>query len=396
MEVVELINIEGQEDDESKYLTTKLVLDWRFRDSDGFQLEEGEDGKAVNTERCWQRRSRLVAREYKTVEKRDDVFSPATSPALTEIIPMLCLAFNWSIWSVDVKDAFLQVPQKIKVLCRIPSEAEAIVAKMLGVEIDSLKHFRWKLKRVLPGQRDAALLWSDFCDDLLKNEGLERSTANPALYRLVVIIDGRKVIRAVCIVHVDDLQLAGIVEVVVPLLERLQKKVKLQVEGPFLTPEEREAGYSLQHVRFLKRKYTLEDHELRISIDPKYVKKLTEVLQLDKKQSRKPKQTPCASSSSEPDNSAALPPAEAATHRSAVGMLLYVAHDRPDIQFSVRSLSCGMKEPTEKKFKELQHLALYMKGTADYVAVFKKTEKGQSVLNTGSLSHSPGGVPEGA
>ena len=386
MEVVELINIEGQEDDESKYLTTKLVLDWRFRDSDGFQLEEGEDSKAVNTERCWKRRSRLVAREYKTVEKRDDVFSPATSPALTKIIPMLCLAFYWSIWSVDVKDAFLQVPQKVKVLCRMPSEAEAIVAKMLGVAIDSLKYFRWKLKRVLPGQ--------DFCDDLLKNEGLERSTANPALYRLVVIIDGRKVIRAVCIVHVDDLQFAGIIEVVVPLLERLQKKVKLQVEGPFLTPEEREAGYSLQRVRFLKRKFTYEDHELRISIDPKYVKKLTEVLQLDKRQSRKPKQTPCTSSSSEPDNSAALPPAEAATYRSAVGMLLYVAHDRPDIQFSVRSLSCGMKEPTEQKFKELQHLALYMKGAADYVAVFKKTKKGQSVLSASNLSSSQGGVPE--
>ena len=393
MEVFELINIEGQEDDESKYLTTKLVLDWRFRDADGFQLETGERSKAVNTERCWQRRSRLVAREYKTVEKRDDVFSPATSPALTKIIPMLCLAFNWSVWSVDVKDAFLQVPQKVKVLCRIPSEAEAIVAKMLGVAVDSLKHLRWKLKRVLPGQRDAALLWSDFCDDLLKNEGLERSTANPALYRLVVMIDGRKVIRAGCIVHVDDLQFAGIIEIVVPLLERLQKKVKLQVEGPFLTPEEREAGYSLQHVRFLKRKYTFEDHELRISIDPKYVKQLTEVLQLDKKQSRKPKQTPCTSSSSEPDNSAALSPAEAATHRSAVGMLLYVAHDRPDIQYSVRSLSCGMKEPAEKKYKELQRLELYMKGTADYVAVFKKTKKGQSVLNTNSLSIGSGGVP---
>ena len=365
MEVVELINIEGQEDDESKYLTTKLVLDWRFRDADGFQLETGEHSKAVNAERCWQRRSRLVAREYKTVEKRDDVFSPATSPALTKIIPMLCLAFNWSVWSVDVKDAFLQVPQKVKVLCRIPSEAEAIVAKMLGVAVDSLKHLRWKLKRVLPGQRDAALLWSDFCDDLLKNEGLERSTANPALYRLVVMIDGHKVIRAVRIVHVDDLQFAGIIEIVVPLLERLQKKVKLQVEGPFLTPEEREAGYSLQHVRFLKRKYTFEDHELRISIDPTYVKKLTEVLQLDKKQARKPKQTPCASSSSEPDNSAALSPAEAATYRSVVGMLLYVAHDRPDTQYSVRSLSFGMKERTEKKYKELQHLALRMTGTAD-------------------------------
>ena len=156
--------------------------------------------------------------------------------------------------------------------------------------------------------------------------------------------------------------------------------MKLQVEGPFLTPEEREAGHSLQHVRFLQRKFTYEDH--------------TEILQLDKKQSRKPKQTPCASSSSEPDNSAALAPAEAATYRSAVGVLLYVAHDRPDIQFSVRSLFCGVKEPTEKKFKELQHLALYMKGTADYVAVFKKTKKGQSVLSTSNLSSSQGGVPE--
>ena len=54
----------------------------------------------------------------------------------------------------------------------------------------------------------------------------------------------------------------------------------------------------------------------------------------------------------------------------------------------------GQQLATEKKFKELQHLALYMKGTADYVAVFKKTKKGQSVLNTSSLSISPGGVPD--
>ena len=53
-----------------------------------------------------------------------------------------------------------------------------------------------------------------------------------------------------------------------------------------------------------------------------------------------------------------------------------------------------MKEPTEKKFKELQHLALYMKGTADYVAVFKKTKKGQSVLSTSNLSSSQGGFQQ--
>ena len=52
-----------------------------------------------------------------------------------------------------------------------------------------------------------------------------------------------------------------------------------------------------------------------------------------------------------------------------------------------------MKEPTEKKFKQLQHLALHMKGTADYVAVFKKTKKGQSVLSASNLSSGQGGVP---
>ena len=67
------------------------------------------------------------------------------------------------------------------------------MAKILGVEIDSLKHLWGRLKRVLSGQRDAALFWPDFYDDLLKNEGLERSAANPALYRLIVIIDGRKI-----------------------------------------------------------------------------------------------------------------------------------------------------------------------------------------------------------
>ena len=75
---------------------------------------------------------------------------------------------------------------------------------------------------------------------------------------------------------------------IVPILQRLQKEeVKLQIEGPFLTSEEYEEGCSIQHVRFLKRKFTIDDNELRISIDPKYVKKLTELLSLDKKQSRK-------------------------------------------------------------------------------------------------------------
>ena len=67
MEIVELINIEGQDDDESKYLITKLNLDWRFRDSDDFQLEEGEDSKAVSTS---SQHRKMLTKKVQTCSKR--------------------------------------------------------------------------------------------------------------------------------------------------------------------------------------------------------------------------------------------------------------------------------------------------------------------------------------
>ena len=134
--------------------------------------------------------------------------------------------------------------------------------------LSSFSSWCWKLRRVLPGQRDASSLWSDHCDELLTGEGFERSTGNPALYRLLkTSSNGKKYVAAICIVHVDDLQMAGKQKTVEPILRSLEKKVKLQIEGPFLTEEEYNRGYSEGSVRFLKRKYSFENHELRICSD---------------------------------------------------------------------------------------------------------------------------------
>ena len=216
-----------------KWLTTKIVMDWRFRDSIGFE-PEGDEQKE---DRFWQRRARLVARKYKTEDKREDVFSPATSPGITKLAPILALLNQWAIYSVDVKDEFLQVPQRTPVLCRVPEEAMNVVQELL-------ESWCWRLGRVLPGQRDASSLWSDYCDELLVQEGFERSVGSPSLYRLLQGEGERRKVAAVCTVHVDDFQLAGKEHTVEPILERLRKKVKLQVEGPFLTKEDYERGYS--------------------------------------------------------------------------------------------------------------------------------------------------------
>ncbi|CAE7229693.1 GIP [Symbiodinium sp. CCMP2592] len=85
-EATENVPLVDSEQELHKWLTTKLVKDWRFREATGFEVDEATAGttKPKQIQRCWQRR-------------------------ITKLVPMLALANNWAIYSVDVKDAFLQV-----------------------------------------------------------------------------------------------------------------------------------------------------------------------------------------------------------------------------------------------------------------------------------------------
>ncbi|CAE7812347.1 GIP [Symbiodinium sp. CCMP2592] len=269
-EVTENVPLVDSEQELHKWLTTKLVKDWRFREATGFEAEEVKEGttKPKQIQRCWQRR-------------------------ITKLVPMLALANHWAIYSVDVK-----------VNATHPVFGQTFVMV-----------FWWKrsLSVVLQFQH------------------------------FTVFYDKEK--------------------------WNLKKKVNLQIEGPLLNEEDYEKGFSEETVKFLKRKYTYEQHELRVHSDSKYVKKLVEILKLEKK---KAKNSPCTPASQEPDVSQELDEEHSRTYRSCVGILLYVAHDRPDIQFAVRSLSTAMTKPTERKRKELEHLALYLKGTSDYAVTYHR------------------------
>ena len=87
----------------SERLNVKMVADWRFRAN-----EKGEN-------KCWRRRARLVTKELKVWDPhRTDLYSPATSPAVLRLLPHLFTLrkdAKWVIFSIDVKDAFLQVDQ---------------------------------------------------------------------------------------------------------------------------------------------------------------------------------------------------------------------------------------------------------------------------------------------
>ena len=177
--------------------------------------------------------------------------------------------------------------------------------------------------RVLPGQRDAALLWSDHFAGTLKQQNFDRCIACPTLFR-----DDR---NSILVVHVDDIQAAGKSSSLEPKLSKLGEPgetYELKVEGPFLTEQELAVGDSHQTIRFLKRKFSYHNHELHITSDPKYLGKLKEELKLTSKAS---KPTPCTQESQETDNTQPLDQEQAASFRKCVGILLYVGQDRPDM-----------------------------------------------------------------
>ena len=339
---------EEKESSGTKWLTTKFVFDWRFR------------------ERKWIRRARLVAREFKSQEHRTDTFSPATSASLVRLIPILGLQQEHSLYSIDVKDAFLQVPQRNRTACEFPKE----YVELVGEDDPQCRNDGFLLLRVLPGQRDAALLWSDHFASTLQEQEFSRSVACPTLFR-----DTR---NSILVVHVDDIQAAGKSKHLEPVLNKIGETYELKVEGPFLTDQERIVGESHQNIRFLKRKFTFHNHELHITSDPKYLTKLKEELKLKTKAS---KPTPCTQESQQVDNTNNLDQEQSASFRKCVGILLYVGQDRPDLQFAVRGLASKMSGPTHHSWKQLVHLVQYMSKTEGYHLVYRKTPRGISNLH---------------
>ena len=158
---------EATEKDENiqRSLTVKFVRDWRIK-------VRREDG--VQEKKQWLRRSRLVAREY-AIDQRDDTFSPASSTHLLRLIPMIYL-FKLgelqelqdtervpTLGCLDVKDAFLQVPQQ----------------EPLRI---SLGGYQWIVEKNLPGQRLGARAWFDYLAEFLEKEaGFEYCVLNPCL-----------------------------------------------------------------------------------------------------------------------------------------------------------------------------------------------------------------------
>ena len=169
----------------AELLTTKHVLDWRFR------------------ENRWQRRARLVCKQLRIWDpNRSDVYAPSTSPSCSKLLPALMVSrSSWKLRAFDVKDAFLTVKQR----------------EELYVLLDGAPY---KVLRCLPGQQPAAAWWSDQLSNDLKEAGLVPDAACPSAF-------GKEELGVM--VHVDDGLMAGEERILNEVSDLLMQKYKLEV-----------------------------------------------------------------------------------------------------------------------------------------------------------------------
>ena len=71
----------------------------------------------------------------------------------------------------------------------------------------------------------------------------------------------------------------------------------------------------------------------------------------------------------------------ASTFKSGLGLALYMAMDRPDIQFAVKSLSSYMSQPTIKAMSALMHLANYLGGSPENGVLLQSTSEGRVLFD---------------
>ena len=309
-----------EEEEHGKLLSTRSVVDWRFR-----------DGK-------WRRRCRYVAREFKAGDKGNyGTFAPTSHNAATRLMVLLHCVRRWFLCFLDVKDDFLLVPQQEMILVQVPTWWTQASSQY------------WSLRRCLPGQRNAAARWFDFLTPHPLQVGFESLACLPAMFRHM-----KK--NVVILARVDDMVMAGTEEALKWANEELKKVFTMS--GGELLPQ----GQSPKDpVRLLKKRYYLCEQGVIVKPHERYIPALVHLYGLEE---RKERATPDIAI--DRFKGEAADQTEKKKFRSALGTLLYLSQDRPDVQNSVKNLAQFMSNPTKEAVKGIQHLILYLKGAESY------------------------------
>ncbi|KAJ9561918.1 hypothetical protein OSB04_007078 [Centaurea solstitialis] len=309
-------------------------------------------------------KARLVAKGFTQTHgiDYDETFSPVAMLKSIRILMAISAYFNYEIWQMDVKTAFLNGKLTEDVYMEQPE----------GFEDPKNPNKVCKLLKSIYGLKQASRSWNLHFDERIKEFGFAKSEFKPCVYTKFT-----GSIVTFLVFYVDDILLIGND---VPTLQ----SVKSWLSKCFQMKDLREAAYILGIKIYRNRSKRL----IGLS-QSTYIDKILKKFRMDEsKKGFIPMQhgivlskTQCPVSSQDQDKMKSVP------YASAIGSIMYaMLCTRPDVAYSVSVTSKYQQNPGEPHWVAVKNILKYLRRTKDMFLVFGGSEDEISVIGYSDAS----------
>ena len=304
-------------------------------------------------------RSRFVAKEV-AYERRFDVTQ--STPPVKFFRVLLSLAATRipgararlvGIWDISV--AFFHAPMEGRIYVH-PQDRSLVPEGCC-----------WLLRRALYGTRMASQLWGKLVTQVLLAAKFEEVMVMP----MVFVKADQDILVGI---HGDDFGAVSDWEGLSFLNTVLKDNFEAKWES-VIGPGHQQSG------KLLRRTLAWSDRGFEWHSDPRHARNIVEALGLEK---AVPSLTPGSKDTGKNQRNAEdlLEPARASTYASCVGSALYLAADRPDLQYAVGRLMSKISSSREMDWTSLKHLGRYLVGRPECVWLFEYQEVGDLKLDS--------------
>ncbi|KAJ9542291.1 hypothetical protein OSB04_028797 [Centaurea solstitialis] len=308
-------------------------------------------------------KARLVAKGFTQTHgiDYDETFSPVAMLKSIRILMAISAYFNYEIWQMDVKTAFLNGKLTEDFYMEQPE----------GFEDPKNPNMVCKLLKSIYGLKQASRSWNLHFDERIKEFGFAKSEFEPCVYTK---FSGSIVTFSV--LYVDDILLIGND---IPTLQSVKSWLSRCLQMKDLG----EAAYILGIKIYRNRSKRL----IGLS-QSTYIDKILKKFRMDESKKRFiPMQhgivlskTQCPVSSQDQDKMKSVP------YASAIGSIMYaMLCTRPDVAYSVSVTSRYQQNPGEPHWVAVKNILKYLRRTKDMFLVFGGSEDEISVTG-GAIS----------
>ncbi|CAN1837958.1 Retrovirus-related Pol polyprotein from transposon TNT 1-94 [Linum perenne] len=284
-------------------------------------------------------KARLVARGFTQTYGIDyeETFAPVAKLNTIRVLLSLAVNLDWNLHQLDVKNAFLNGELSEEVFMEPPPGINT-AGKVC------------KLRKALYGLKQSPRAWFEKFTKAVTSAGYYHCQSDHTLF----VKHSKSGKLAILIVYVDDIIITGDdTEEIQQLKQSLAKEFDLKDLGELKYFLGMEVARSKQGICLSQRKYVLD------------LLKETGMLGC------KPVDTPMDPNkhlSKECD----IAPVDKERYQRLVGKLIYLAHTRPDIAFSVSVVSQFMQTPNEEHQEMVMRILRYLKTSPGKGLLFQK------------------------